>query len=107
MACYDAVGKALGVPAHALMGRQVRQHVPFAYWSIDLPPQSELPRLSVSCRRVAGLSGLQIQAPSLVGSAGTDCAGRGGSPQRIQILARFQRTPTRGPSVPPDSESPG
>lgn len=38
MACYDAVGKALGLPAHALMGRQVRQHVPFAYWSIDLPP---------------------------------------------------------------------
>ena len=38
MACYDAVGKSLGVPAHALMGRQVRQQVPFAYWSIDLPP---------------------------------------------------------------------
>ncbi|MBV7332717.1 hypothetical protein KFU94_31700 [Chloroflexi bacterium TSY] len=38
MACYDAVGKALGVPAHALMGRKIRQHVPFAYWSIDLPP---------------------------------------------------------------------
>lgn len=38
MACYDAVGKALGVPAHALMGRQVRSRVPFAYWTIDLPP---------------------------------------------------------------------
>jgi len=38
MACYDAVGKALDVPAHVLMGRQVRQRVPFAYWSIDLPP---------------------------------------------------------------------
>ncbi|GIV79211.1 MAG: hypothetical protein KatS3mg050_3605 [Litorilinea sp.] len=38
MACYDAVGKALGVPAHALMGRQVRRRVPFAYWTIDLPP---------------------------------------------------------------------
>ena len=24
MACYDAVGRALGLPAHALMGRQVR-----------------------------------------------------------------------------------
>src|SRR5215471_12830441 len=24
MACFDAVGKSLGVPAHALMGRQVR-----------------------------------------------------------------------------------
>jgi L-alanine-DL-glutamate epimerase-like enolase superfamily enzyme len=38
MACYDAVGKSLGVPAHVLMGRQVRQRVPFAYWTIDLPP---------------------------------------------------------------------
>lgn len=38
MACYDAVGKTLGVPAHVLMGRQVRPRVPFAYWTIDLPP---------------------------------------------------------------------
>ena len=38
MACYDAVGKALGRPAHELMGRQVRQRIPFAYWTIDLPP---------------------------------------------------------------------
>jgi len=39
MACYDAVGRAQGLPAHLLMGRQVRQRVPFAYWSIDLPPE--------------------------------------------------------------------
>jgi L-alanine-DL-glutamate epimerase-like enolase superfamily enzyme len=38
MACYDAVGKALGVPAHVLMGRQARPRIPFAYWTIDLPP---------------------------------------------------------------------
>jgi L-alanine-DL-glutamate epimerase-like enolase superfamily enzyme len=38
MACYDAVGKELGVPAHVLMGTQVRPRVPFAYWTIDLPP---------------------------------------------------------------------
>ncbi|HEX5415663.1 MAG TPA: mandelate racemase/muconate lactonizing enzyme family protein [Chloroflexota bacterium] len=38
MASFDAVGRALGVPAHVLMGRQVRSRVPFAYWSIDLPP---------------------------------------------------------------------
>lgn len=39
MALYDAVGRALEVPANALMGRQVRTRVPFAYWSIDLPPE--------------------------------------------------------------------
>jgi D-galactarolactone cycloisomerase len=38
MACFDAVGKTLGVPAHVLMGRQVRTRVPFAYWTIDVPP---------------------------------------------------------------------
>ncbi|NJN84447.1 MAG: hypothetical protein HC802_20660 [Caldilineaceae bacterium] len=38
MACFDAVGRALDVPAHQLMGRQVRDKVPFAYWTIDLPP---------------------------------------------------------------------
>ncbi|HLZ10521.1 MAG TPA: enolase C-terminal domain-like protein, partial [Chloroflexota bacterium] len=40
MACYDAVGNTLGVPAHALMGRQVRSRVPFAYWTIDLPGET-------------------------------------------------------------------
>src|SRR5262245_13013734 len=40
MACYDAVGRELGVPAHALMGTQARTRVPFAYWTIDLPPDA-------------------------------------------------------------------
>ena len=39
MALYDAVGKALGVPAHQLMGKQVRDRVPFAYWSCCLSPE--------------------------------------------------------------------
>ena len=39
MALYDAVGRALGVPAYALMGRQVRNQVPFAYWSCCLSPE--------------------------------------------------------------------
>lgn len=40
MACFDAVGRALDVPVHLLLGRQVRQRVPFAYWTIDLPPRT-------------------------------------------------------------------
>lgn len=40
MACFDAAGKALDVPAHLLMGTQFRDRVPFAYWSIDLPPDT-------------------------------------------------------------------
>ena len=38
MACFDAVGKTLDVPAHVLMGVQRRPRIPFAYWTIDLPP---------------------------------------------------------------------
>jgi len=38
MACFDAVGKTLDVPAHVLMGEQQRPRIPFAYWTIDLPP---------------------------------------------------------------------
>ncbi|MDA1280967.1 MAG: hypothetical protein O3B95_13190 [Chloroflexi bacterium] len=35
MACFDAVGKTLEVPAHVLMGEQQRPRIPFAYWTID------------------------------------------------------------------------
>ncbi|HCV24409.1 MAG TPA: hypothetical protein QF604_03440 [Candidatus Latescibacteria bacterium] len=38
MACFDAVGKTMDVPAHVLMGVQRRPRIPFAYWTIDLPP---------------------------------------------------------------------
>ena len=51
MACVDAVGRALGVPAHTLMGRLARRRVPFAYWTIDLPPET----LAQQVRRAAGL----------------------------------------------------
>lgn len=39
MALFDAVGKVLGEPAHVLMGRQVRDQVPFAYWTCCLGPE--------------------------------------------------------------------
>lgn len=39
MAVYDAVGKALEVPVHRLLGvPRVRDWVPVAWWSPDLPP---------------------------------------------------------------------
>lgn len=40
MALYDAVGRALAIPAYELMGRQVRDKVPFAYWSCELSPEA-------------------------------------------------------------------
>ena len=38
MALFDAVGKALGVPVHRLLGRQVRRWCPLSWWTIDLLP---------------------------------------------------------------------
>lgn len=40
MALFDAVGKALGVPAHRLLGDRVRDEVPIAWWAIDMPPEA-------------------------------------------------------------------
>jgi len=37
MAILDLVGKHNGVPAHALLGKQVRQHCPISWWDIDMP----------------------------------------------------------------------
>ncbi len=38
-ALYDAVGKSLEVPAHALMGRKVRERVPVAAWTRPASPE--------------------------------------------------------------------
>ena len=41
MALFDLVGKALGVPAHALMGQpRVREWVPIAWWNTKMPPEA-------------------------------------------------------------------
>jgi L-alanine-DL-glutamate epimerase-like enolase superfamily enzyme len=36
MALFDAVGRALDLPAHRLMGRQVAVEAPLSWWSIDM-----------------------------------------------------------------------
>lgn len=38
MAVLDICGKAAGVPAHRLLGRQVRDRCPLSWWGIDMPP---------------------------------------------------------------------
>jgi len=38
-AFYDIMGKALDVPVYKLLGEKVRDEVPFAYWSLDMPPE--------------------------------------------------------------------
>ncbi len=46
MALFDAVGRALGVPIHVLLGRQVHQRTPLSWWNIDMPPED----MAAECR---------------------------------------------------------
>jgi L-alanine-DL-glutamate epimerase-like enolase superfamily enzyme len=39
MACFDAVGKALGVPVWALLGQKVRSLAHVGWWAIDMPAE--------------------------------------------------------------------
>ena len=39
MALFDAVGKALNVPVHRLLGTQVREWCPLSWWGMDMPPR--------------------------------------------------------------------
>lgn len=45
-ALFDAVGRALGVPVHALLGARVREKTALSWWDIDLPPDD----LAAECR---------------------------------------------------------
>ncbi|HET7559565.1 MAG TPA: enolase C-terminal domain-like protein [Limnochordia bacterium] len=42
IALFDAVGKALGVPCHRLMGRKVRERAFVSWWDIDMPGEDWL-----------------------------------------------------------------
>ena len=39
MALFDAVGRTMGVPIHALLGEKVHQRTPLSWWNIDTHPQ--------------------------------------------------------------------
>lgn len=39
IALFDAVGRSLGAPVHALLGDQVHERTPISWWCIDMPPE--------------------------------------------------------------------
>ena len=57
MALHDALAKAEDVPLWRLLGRRVRHHVPFAYWTIDLAA----PRWAEHVKRAASLGYLHYK----------------------------------------------
>ncbi len=60
MALMDAVGRTVGVPLHKLIGTQVRDRVPIAWWMIDMPPEDWAAEVAESVRR--GYTSAKIKA---------------------------------------------
>ena len=58
MAVLDLAGKLAGVPAHRLLGAQVRSHCPVSFWDHDMSPQHyeaearEAVRLGYTCMKI-------------------------------------------------------
>ena len=58
MAVLDLAGKLAGVPAHRLLGEQVRSHCPVSFWDHDMSPElyeaeaREAVRLGYACMKI-------------------------------------------------------
>ena len=51
VALYDAVGRATGTPAHALLGLKLRDRCPISWWDIDMPPEDWAAEAKESVKR--------------------------------------------------------
>lgn len=60
MACYDLMGKHLGLPAWKLMGQQVRQWVAMGWWMPCMSPEDTAAEVQVAAER--GYRGLKCKA---------------------------------------------
>ena len=60
MACYDLMGKHLGVPAWKVMGQQRRQWVSMGWWMPSMSPEDSAAEVEVAARR--GYRGLKCKA---------------------------------------------
>lgn len=59
MALFDAVGNALGVPVHELLGSQVRDRASISWWCIDMPPAAWLAECELAIER--GYTGAKVK----------------------------------------------
>ncbi|MDD9973640.1 MAG: hypothetical protein OXU27_06515, partial [Candidatus Poribacteria bacterium] len=60
MACYDLMGKHLGLPAWKLMGQQVRQWIAMGWWMPCMSPEDTAAEVQVAAER--GYRGLKCKA---------------------------------------------
>jgi galactonate dehydratase len=50
-ALFDAVGRSMGVPIHALLGEKVHDETPLAWWCIDMSPEDWLSECETAIER--------------------------------------------------------
>lgn len=60
MALFDAVGRALDVPVHELLGDAVRDSIPVSWWCIDMSPEDWLAEAGEARRR--GYQAIKLKA---------------------------------------------
>ena len=60
MACYDLMGKHLGLPAWKLMGQQVREWVSMGWWMPSMSPEDSAAEVQEAAAR--GYRGLKCKA---------------------------------------------
>ena len=51
VAIMDAIGKSVGAPVYALLGRKVRNRCPISWWDIDMPPEDWAAEAKESVKR--------------------------------------------------------
>lgn len=59
MALWDAIGRTLGVPCHALLGPKVREACPISWWCIDMPPEDWAAEAGEAVRQ--GYTGMKLK----------------------------------------------
>lgn len=60
IALFDAVGRALDVPVHELLGDTDRDEIPVSWWCIDMPPEDWVEEAKEAKRR--GYQALKVKA---------------------------------------------
>ena len=60
MALFDAIGRALSVPVHSLLGNRIRDWCPISWWNMDMPPEG----WAEECRQAvaAGYTSAKLKA---------------------------------------------
>ena len=93
MACYDLMGKHLGLPAWKLMGQQVRQWVNMGWWMPCMSPEDSAREVRVAAER--GYRGLKCKARAFYDVIEQSHAMQEAAPPDFRVEFAFNGPPVR------------